>query len=396
MIVQSTLDKLTQNPGTHDEAVQKLQVAVAQRLDKVVTAQARLQDGLIFWGRPILAEAEQADTRQRLQKLKDFLESLQPFNSPGKLKNFPHSVATITSQAAGLDAVRDVNELVELIQQASASAAYLTTAEAVLPADHPWLEEVKTARGELLTKLSSPKQRCDPAFQRQLGQVLGELKTKYRDAYLALHQRVRLTANEDKKKAAIVKDSRLGQLQKLSGIEMMPAQQLKDLQDSLFALKTCFAVTKPELDAAPLCPHCNFRPVEEPVKGPRAGDVLAQVDDRLDELLKEWTQTLLGNLGDPTVAEGIDLLAGGPAKKAVKDFIKSAELPEPVSNNFLKSLQEVLCGLQKVSISREAVHAALVKGGVPCTVKDLEERFDGFVRDLVKGKDAGKIRVVIE
>jgi hypothetical protein len=384
------------NPGTHDEAVQKLQVAVAQRLDKVVTAQAKLQDGLVFWGKPILSESEQNDTKQRLQKVKEFLESLQPFNSPGKLKNFPHTVSVIHGQKAGLDAVRNVDELVELIQQVSATTSYLTTAEAVLPADNPWLEEVKTARGELLTKLSSPKQRSDSSFQRHLGQVLADLKTKYRDAYLALHQKVRLTANEDKKKAEIVKDQRLGQLQKLSGIEMMPAQQLKDLQDSLFALKTCFAITKPELEAAPICPHCNFRPAEEPAKGPKAGDMLAKVDDRLDELLKEWTKTLLSNLADPTVAEGIDLIDNGPAKKAVKEFIKGEELPEPVSNNFLKALQEVLSGLQKVSISKDAVHAALVKGGVPCTVKDLEERFDGFVRDLTKGKDAGKIRVVIE
>ena len=228
------------------------------------------------------------------------------------------------------------------------------------------------------------------------GPALAQLKTKYRDTYLALHQKVRLTANEDKKKAEIVKDSRLAQLQKLSGIEMMPSQQLKDLQDSLFALKTCFAVTKPELDAAPICPHCNFRPVEEPAKGPRAGDVLAKVDDRLDELRKEWTQTLLSDLADPTVAEGIDLIDSAPAKKAVKEFVKSKELPEPLNNNFLKAMQEVLSGLQPVTISKDAVHAVLVKGGVPCTVKDLEERFDGFVRELVKGKDASKIRVVVE
>lgn len=384
------------NPGTHDEAVQKLQVAVVQRLDKVVTAQAKLQDGLVFWGKPILSDSEQNDTKQRLQKVKEFLESLQPFNSPGKLKNFPHAVSVIHGQKVGLDAVRNVDELVELIQQVSATTSYLTTAEAVLPADNPWLEEVKTARGDLLTKLSSPKQRSDASFQRHLGQVLTDLKGKYRDAYIALHQKVRLTANEDKKKGNIVKDSRLAQLQKLSGIEMMPAQQLKDLQDSLFALKTCFAVTKPELDAAPICPHCNFRPAEEPAKGPKAGDVLTKVDERLDELLKEWTQTLLSNLADPTVAEGVELIGNAAEKKALKEFIKTEELPEPISNNFLKALQEVLSGLQKVNISKDAVHAALVKGGVPCTVKDLEERFDGFVRDLTKGKDAGKIRVVIE
>jgi hypothetical protein len=124
--------------------------------------------------------------------------------------------------------------------------------------------------------------------------------------------------------------------------------------------------------------------------------VLAKVDTRLGELLQEWTKTLVSNLSDPTVAEGIDLIDNGPAKKAVKDFIKSEELPEPVSANFLKALQEVLSGLQKVRISKDDVHAALTKGGVPCTVKDLEERFDGFVRDLTKGKDSSKIRVVVE
>ena len=384
------------NPGTHDQAVQELQIAVAQRLDKVVTAQAKLQDGLIFWGKPILSDAEETDTKQRLQKVKGFLESLQPFNSPGKLKNFPHDIAAIQSLKPGLDGVRNVEELVGLIQQVSVTTGYLTTAEAVLPANHPWLEEVKTVRGDLLTRLSSPKQRSDSSFQRYLGQVLADLKATYRDAYLALHQKVRLTANEERKKGEISKDSRLAQLRKLSGIEMMPAQQLRDLEESYLSLKTCFALTRPELDVFPICPHCNFRPAEESYNGPQAGSVLAVVDDRLDELLKEWTRTLLSNLTDPTVSESIDLIDNSTAKKAVKEFVKSKELPEPVNSNFLKALQEVLSGLQKVTIGKDTVHAALVKGGVPCTVKDLEERFDGFIRDLTKGKDAGRIRVVIE
>jgi hypothetical protein len=34
--------------------------------------------------------------------------------------------------------------------------------------------------------------------------------------------------------------------------------------------------------------------------------------------------------------------------------------------------------------------------GVPCTVVELRERFDRYVSDITKGKDPGKIRVVIE
>lgn len=387
---------LVVNPATREQAVQDLQIAVAKRLDKVVIAQAKLQEGLAFWGKPILSESEQKDTGQRLQKVKDFLESLQPFNSPGKLKNFPHDAETIRTQKAGLDTVRDVDELVDLTQQVGTTTAYLTTAEAILPADHPWLEEVKEARGQLLTKLTSPKHRADAGFQRTLGQTLADLKGKYRDSYLSLHAKSRLGANEDKTKGNLAKDVRLSQLQKLSGVEMMPKQQLADLQNTLFGLKTCFVVTKQDLETNPVCPHCSFRPVEEPFKGVRAGDTLAGLDERLDQLIAQWTQTLLDNLSDPTVSGNIDLISNAAGKKAVKEFVKTKTLPDSVTANFVQALQEVLSGLQKVIVQRDAVFAALVEGGVPCTAKDLAERFDIFMAALTKGKDVAKVRFIVE
>jgi Family of unknown function (DUF6079) len=100
-------------------------------------------------------------------------------------------------------------------------------------------------------------------FKRHLTQTLGELKTKYQDAYLAAHERARLGANDDKRKASLTKDARLAQLQKLAGIEMMPTQQLRDFENRLFALKTCFQLGRPDLESDPLCPHCEFRPAEE-------------------------------------------------------------------------------------------------------------------------------------
>ena len=67
-----------------------------------------------------------------------------------------------------------------------------------------------------------------------------------------------------------------------------------------------------------------------------------------------------------------------------------------MSPAFLKALQEVLRGLQKVSFGNAALQAALSDGGLPCTVGDLRERFDRYVGILTKGKDLSKVRVVIE
>ena len=57
---------------------------------------------------------------------------------------------------------------------------------------------------------------------------------------------------------------------------------------------------------------------------------------------------------------------------------------------------EVLSGLKKVALTRDRLHAALVSGGVPCTVKELRDRFDGFVGKITKGQDAAKVRIVVE
>ncbi len=79
---------------------------------------------------------------------------------------------------------------------------------------------------------------------------------------------------------------------------MMPHHQLKAFQDRLFGLKTCYALTRQDLDASPTCPHAPYRPVEQPPDALSAAEVLASLDEQLDELVREWTQTLLTNLDD--------------------------------------------------------------------------------------------------
>ena len=384
------------DPAKREQAVQKLQIELAGRVDKLVKADARLQEGLIFWGQSLLSEQEVPEWRKRLADAKTFLESLQAFNTVGKLNNFPHDSESVRAQAAKLSLVRDVDELSELVAQVGPEAAYLTTAEAVLPTDHPWLDEVNHAKADILPKAKSPKHRADSAFHRQLAQTLAKLKTKYQDAYLELHKHSHLDAKGDKKKAALSKDPRLVQLQKLNGVEMMPHQQLQALQDRLFGLKTCYSLTRQDLESAASCPHVPFKPAEEPAGRPAAATVLVGIDDALDNLVEEWSRTLVENLGDPTVEKNIELLADPKGREAIEHFLSSKQLPEPFPSAFVQALQEALAGLEKVAVSDADLHAALIKGGVPCTVEDLRKRFDGYIAQITKGKDAAKVRVVIE
>ena len=120
------------------------------------------------------------------------------------------------------------------------------------------------------------------------------------------------------------------------------------------------------------------------------------LDEALAGLVIAWTQTLLTNLDDPTVAGNIDLVTDAKGKRELREFIKAKRLPEPVTPAFVKALQEVLSGLQKVVLTGDDLRTALVDGGLPCTVDDLRERFERHLGKLTKGRDASKVRLVIE
>ena len=383
------------NPANRDEGVAKIQQRAAELLGKVVASQAQIPE-LIFWGRPILSEQEQNNWKDRIGSLKTFLESLQPFNTVGKLKNFPHQSAVVLGQKPTIELASEVDELGALLQQANPLTSYLGKAEALLDASHPWQDAVRSARADLIAKIASPNQRSDANFKRLIAHTLSDLKTKYQDAYLAAHERARLGPNDDKRKASLTKDSRYAQLQRLSGVDMMPTPQLREFERRLFALKSCFQLGRPDLEGDPLCPHCGFRPSEEPAGAATAKQTVADLDEALDALAQGWTETLYSNLEDPTVSQNIGLVSDAAGKLELQDFLRSKQLPDPVSTAFVKALQEVLSRLEKVSITRAELEAALSAGGLPCTVGELRERFDRYVVGLTKGKDAGKVRLVIE
>jgi len=56
----------------------------------------------------------------------------------------------------------------------------------------------------------------------------------------------------------------------LSTIDLMPRQHLLNFQNRLAGLKSCFALTEREMEASPVCPHCNFKPGAEQPTAPAA------------------------------------------------------------------------------------------------------------------------------
>lgn len=377
-----------------DEPVQELQKAVTNAVERLVLLQQSLQTGLFFWGRSLLAEDEIKKLRAKLDETRTFLESLQAYTTTGKLKNFRYDASEVTAHRNGLDSLTEVKSLEELVVELGSTASYLSTAEAVLPTGHEWIDKMKATRDEVLAQISDPAKRSAITFRQQIQRKLNDLKKTYLLAYLSMHARARLGVNEDRHKAQLMGDERLKDLQKLSTIDLMPRQHLSNFQNRLAELKSCFALTEQELDASPVCPHCNFKPGAESPAAP-AATMLDALDGELDKLVENWTQTLLANLEDPTTKGNLSLLKPEP-RKLVDGFIKKRTLPGDLDQYFIHALQETLSGLTKVSVKIGDLRDALLAGGSPATPAEMRKRFEEYLDRLTKGKEPGKVRIVLE
>jgi hypothetical protein len=377
-----------------DEAVQALQASIARAVEKLVTTSQRLQSGLPFWGRAILNEDEIREQRGALDKAKTLLESLQNFSSPGKLKNLKVDAGEITQQRKGMDALEQLQALQELVDELGNVASYLSTAEQVLPPEHAWVASVKKSREEVLGQIENREDRAKSGFRQQILAKLTALKNEYVAIYLSLHGKARLGVNDEKRKSAILQDDRIGRLHRLSSIDLMPHQQFLDFQSRIGGLKSCSEITNQEIQAAPVCPHCGFRPGTEKVNE-SAQAVLASMDTELDSLEGGWTKMLLDSVEDPTVKKSMELLR--PAQlKLIDAFAETRALPDNISTEFVNTMSEVLSGLEKITVTAASLRTALVSGGAAATVSELRRRFDEYLSAMTKGKDTTKVRIVLE
>ena len=126
-----------------------------------------------------------------------------------------------------------------------------------------------------------------------------------------------------------------------------------------------------------------------------AGNLLAALDNELDTLLADWTQTLLGNLEDPTVQGNLELLKAED-RQLIQAFLTSRALPHDVDQAFVHAVQESLTGLTKVVVKTEELREALLVGGSPITLDEMKKRFEAYLNQVTQGKDARKLRIVLE
>ena len=381
-----------------DGSIAVLQSSIEERVNKLVTTLHSLREQLPFWSGNVLTDAEAEQYKKELTTTKDFLESLQAYNSAGKLKNFRFSADEVREHKAGLDQLKTIDQLQQLVEELTSLANYLSKAEAILPIEHKevtvWQERLKATRLDLLQALSNKEKRSKSSFRSQSVNQLTELKNEYIRIYSSLYAYARLTISEDKQKAKLLNDSRIEQLQSLSTIDTLPSNQLNEFRNKLASLKAAGSLSEKDLLADPVPINSDFRPNQEDLSI-SASQKLEQSQNKLDYLVEDWTQTLLNDLEDPITHDSLNLLEVDE-RKLVDEFIKNKALPDSIEQSFVKALRLVLQGLVPVEVTPQQVNSALFGQGSAVTIEQLKSRLDAFLKEQCKGQDVSKIRIVLK
>ena len=270
-------------------------------------------------------------------------------------------------------------------------AGYLASAETALPADEvTWLPRVRVERSRLLDALRSAARSDATLSATTWKRTLETLKKEYIQFYTGQHQSFVLGPAGDEQRQRLTASPLHAQARTLGRIDILQQGELTAWEQTITSIPTCRDFHEGLLGDTPVCPRCNFRPVQ--ALGQPAAARLALLDERLDSLVQQWhsgvrdalqSESALASLAAMTTAERAPI----DAYLALADP-QAATLPDALVDSVNKALR----GSQTLALDGGALVDALKQGGLPCTVDDLEARFKRHMQQLMRGHDRGNTR----
>lgn len=344
-----------------------------------------VQNGFPLSEEAVLAQDEIKAYVAQLSRLQTFLEDVQIYDTPAKWHNFRYSKGDIDQFQGILRTFHQLKALKQQVNDCAKLVHYIDSARHQLLQEHAWQQRAQQLIHQLIVALKQGR-----GAQAEM-RALEQLKAEYIDQYMRWHAQARLNATDDNQKDALSRDKRWLALNELANIDFFSEQPLKQWMNRLNALKACWKLTKEDLAQRPVCPYCHFVPREETY----AQSIrLEALDDELDNLLNQWTATVVTNLNVPAVQESVRLLHEEEQKR-IKHFLQRQAFDLPVDPVFIQTIKEVLAGIDKVEITTSQFIRAM-GNGTPLTIDEVKLRFDQLLKEQVGHRPANNVRIILQ
>jgi len=383
---------LLDNPNDRDEGVKQLLKKAQETSNSAVLVNQKLNNGFELWNEPLVDAQHLIAMQKACAAVKDeFSNYSARFNTPAKLNNFTLTFDEIDKLAEQIALIKAIAEYVTFKTDCANNVSYLSNIEFIdLGANFKQKleaakDEFRSARDSILTGTSG-----DAAAQK-VNAALEKVKEEYIGIYFEEHKKKRLDIDDAKRRGKLQESIALTNLRKLRGVEILSAAKLTKIEQDMANLKVCYELTPTELKTTHICPHCGYH-LGDPV--PNVAGQLDNLDIRIDDLVTEWTQTLLNTISDPIVASQKEYLSA-EQQKAIDDFIASGTLPKRVDDFFIKAIQALLKGFEPVVVDAKDLMDKLTKLP-PMDEATFKLKLNELIAGYTKGKDEGKLRIIVK
>lgn len=374
--------------GADEAAVTAIISSAATMLNRVTTAREHVRDGLQLWGAPVLETPEERDLR--LGALQKLLEDVKARNTVGKLNNLAVDPAVIDAAKGGAQELNAVEAASAAQAKLSDAANYLREAAEVFGSDVELTVDALDLRNRMLD-LFRTNAASDVTRVTELRTEADRLREKFADAAELAIRHDTLDGASDAKKQAILAGDTYSALAKLIAVSLLPSGAFAALRTGLVDLPVCMFYDVKDLRRSVLLPDITYRP--RTVSGPSAAARLDDISLKLDDLLSSWRQVLIESLRTPELSKSVELLT--PERRELIDLLLgSDELPTPVTDDFVKAVNEVLGGFEVRHVESAQLWARLFHDHAPATPAELRERLAGFLDELRGSAAEDKVRVV--
>lgn len=383
---------LLDNPNDREEGVKKLLTKAQELANNAVLADNKLNNGFELWGEPLANAAQVASLRSACAAVKnEFSNYSAKFNTPAKLNNFSLSMEQVEELGQNIARMLIIPQLLDFKTGCSDIVSYIANIE-FIDLGEAFKGEVEAAKADFRAIRDSIMDGAvGEAAAQKVDVRLSKLKAKYIDIYFEAHKKKRLDITDAQRRGKIQEGRALASLRKLRSIEILSAAKLTDIETDMSGLKVCYELTPEELKSSHICPHCRYH-LDDKVK-----NVYGQLDNieiRIEDLMAEWTKTLLDTISDPIVASQKSFLSA-EQQSAIDEFINTGALPKRVDDFFVKAINALLKGFEPVVIDTDDFMAKLEQMP-PMDETSFKAKINELIGAYTKGKDASKLRIVVK
>jgi hypothetical protein len=374
--------------GANEMLVQAVATSCATYADRIVKVRGALGDGITVWGAQVIEN--QDDRARKLKALEDVVNNLKARNTVGKLNKLDLTKEQVASATDGKKVLLWVESIKASEQHVADVVAYLREATQVFGDDHPTSADALALRTELLDLFRADKEP-DSAAVASLKAGCEDVRRRFADDAVEAHRRDRLDGAGDDRKRRLREGTPFEDLGVLSAIALLPGGKYETLQQKLLDLGTCKTFDPANLARSVTCADCGYRP--RPATGPTAMALLEAIETQVATLRSEWEKALLDSISVPEMAEQVALLKNGN-KKTVQAFMGSGILPDPVTDQFVRAVSQVLNRFEVKRVSPNEIWGALFPEAAPTTVDELKARFANLLEGLTQDSDEDRVRIV--